>query len=68
MTEPDPEMILTMNDAQAVGFCPSGLRRWFRAHPHLDFRTFLRSGLRVGDLPLDDAGIQRIIAHKTGEL
>ena len=59
---------MRINDAWAVGFCPSGLRRWFRAHPSLDFPDFVRNGIRVADLPQDDAGVQRVIAYKLGQL
>lgn len=62
--DPDPEIILTVQDGINVGFCPSGQRRWFRLHPELDFRKFVKEGLPISAFPTDDAGIQRVIARK----
>lgn len=58
------DTLITITDAQAAGFCASGLRRWFRTQPQLDFADFLAHGLRADTLPLDDAGVQRLIAYK----
>lgn len=65
MSEDDP--IITMQDVIAAGYCPSGARRWFRAHD-LDFRAFMREGVRASVLLAvpDNAIPLKVVAVKRG--
>ena len=60
----DDEMI-TISDARAAGYCVAGIKQWFAA-ADLDFASFVRNGIRVGDLPdkENDATIQNILRVK----
>lgn len=51
---------LTPQDVQRAGYCLAGCKKWFEAQ-NLDFRDFLRSGIAVEDLPVDDAIVQHIL-------
>lgn len=41
--------IITISDMRRVGFCVSGVRRWFAAH-NLDFKDLLKNGIPASKL------------------
>lgn len=58
MTE---DRIITINDMRKVGFCVSGVRRWFDAHG-LDFRDLLANGIPASKLLATEDGLaQKVV-------
>ena len=41
------QLIATVNDARALGYCVEGLRKWFARRPDVSFHTFIREGVPV---------------------
>jgi hypothetical protein len=39
-----PDLRITITDCRRVGFCASGIKRWFEAQG-FDFRNFLKNGI-----------------------
>lgn len=59
----DEDTIFTVSDARASGLCLSGQRLWAKAH-NLDFRAYVQNGIRLADLPQEDAAVKRMVARK----
>lgn len=58
------DLMLSMSDIRAAGYCASGTRRWFEARG-LDFRDMLKNGITARDLfATNDACAERVVTLK----
>lgn len=51
-------------DVKRAGYCMKGARAWFERHEGLDFNDFVRNGIKVSDVPADDAVVQHVLKVK----
>jgi len=59
----DDDLIITMQDIRACGFCGSGARRWF-AEQGLDFHAFMKNGMTAtAMLATGDALGEMVVVH-----
>lgn len=64
MSTNDP--IVTVNDMRKVGFCVSGIRRWFDARG-LDFKDMVKNGIPASTLTAtNDALAKKVVDSVMG--
>lgn len=54
------DLLLTVEDVREAGLCVRGAKQWFALHK-LDFAHFLANGIRMSQLPSNDALSQKVI-------